>query len=46
MSFLKTLQVLYRGGENPELLEEMTGVSYPQLDEEFHAFLRETPFTE
>ncbi|MBQ6158630.1 MAG: hypothetical protein IJJ20_06440 [Thermoguttaceae bacterium] len=46
VSFLKTLQVLYRGGENPELLEEMTGVSYPQLDEEFHAFLRETPFTE
>ena len=42
-SLLETLQLLYRGGESPELLEEITGVSYQQLDEEFRAYLRKTP---
>ena len=44
--FLEALQTLYRGGESPELLEEVTGVPYRQLDEEFRAYLHATPFTE
>jgi hypothetical protein len=37
------LTALYSGNQDPDLLTERTGVSYEELDRQYHAYMKRTP---
>lgn len=45
-AFLAALYKLYQGEDDPEMLEQLTGVSYGRLDREFRSYLETAPFKE